>query len=267
MRQGNAQQSATGAPDSATLSAGDTGGRRAPSKASAYLDLVQAVSALLLTLFTAVHLCLEASILLGKDAMYFVARLFEGEPLLGKPYPVLVSGIAAIVAVLLVVHAIAAFRKMPSSYREYRAFRQHQSRFNHADTRFWLVQVITGMVLLLVFVHLYQMMMHPGDIGPYMSADRVWSGRWWPLYLVILVAVVLHGGIGCYRLAIKWGFTGSPSRPLDRHRLQRTTRTVIIAFLLLGLISLAAYMKLGYEHRDRVGERYQPSEHGSGALD
>ena len=37
------------------------------------------------------------------------------------------------------------------------------------------------------------MLMHPGDIGPYESADRVWSGRWWPLYLVALFCVELHG--------------------------------------------------------------------------
>jgi len=29
--------------------------------------------------------------------------------------------------------------------------------------------------------------------------------------------------------------------------------------LVLGLTTLAAYMKLGHEHRDRVGERYVPS--------
>jgi fumarate reductase subunit C len=27
----------------------------------------------------------------------------------------------------------------------------------------------------------------------------------------------------------------------------------------LGLLTLAAYMKIGYEHRDRVGEPYVPS--------
>jgi fumarate reductase subunit C len=27
----------------------------------------------------------------------------------------------------------------------------------------------------------------------------------------------------------------------------------------LGLATLAAYIKIGYEHRDRVGERYVPT--------
>ena len=41
----------------------------------------------------------------------------------------------------------------------------------------------------------------PEGIGPFESADRVWSGMWWPLYLVLLFCVELHGGIGLYRLA------------------------------------------------------------------
>ena len=28
----------------------------------------------------------------------------------------------------------------------------------------------------------------------------------WPLYLVMLFAVEFHGGIGLYRLALKWGW-------------------------------------------------------------
>lgn len=267
MKPGNNQEDVREDLGSTGFPAGETVEQRAPSAASAWLDMVQAVSGLLLTLFTAVHLSLEASILLGKDAMYFVARMFEGEPLLGKSYPGLVSAIAAMVAILLIVHAVTAIRKMPSSYREYSAFRRHQARFKHSDTHLWLIQVVTGLMLTLVLVHLYQMLMHPGDIGPYLSADRVWSGRWWPLYLVILLAVVLHGGIGSYRLLIKWGRVGDPSRPLDRRPLQRARRLLIGFFLLLGLVTLAAYMKLGYEHRHAVGERYQPLQHQGDADD
>ena len=45
----------------------------------------------LLTLFVWVHMLFESSILLGKDAMYAVTRMFEGVPLFGKPHPELVS--------------------------------------------------------------------------------------------------------------------------------------------------------------------------------
>ena len=236
------------------------GQRKAIDTAPARLDVVQGASGLVLVLFMWAHMLFVSSILLGKDAMYFVARLFEGEPLLGKPYPILVSGVALFVFTVFAFHTVTAIRKMPSSYREYRAFRGHARGFRHADTSLWLLQVVTGFVLMLfASAHLYQMYVHPADIGPYASADRVWSGQWWPLYLVLLFAVELHGGIGVYRLAVKWGWFTDKRGRTPRRRLQAAKWALTVFFLALGLATLAAYMKIGYEHRDNAGERYVPT--------
>ncbi len=206
------------------------------------------------------HMFMVSSILLGTDAMYFVTRLFEGEPLFGRRMPILVSMIAAVVLTVFVVHAVAAMRKIPAGFEQWRAFRSHVRGFSHADTALWMIQVITGFILMfLAAAHLYQMLVHPADIGPYASADRVWSGRWWPLYLVLLFAVELHAGIGIYRLAIKWGWLADRHGNLPRETLVRAKWLLTAFFLALGLLTLAAYMKLGYEHRDSVGERYQPA--------
>ncbi len=130
----------------------------------------------------------------------------------------------------------------------------------HEDTTLWWVQAWTGFALFfLASVHLYQMLMHPGDIGPYESAERVWSGRWWPLYLVLLFAVELHGGVGLYRLAVKWGWFEGDDPKRTRTMLKRLKWAITIFFLTLGLLTLAAYMKIGHERRDRLGERYVPS--------
>lgn len=226
----------------------------------ARLDVIQGFTGLLLVLFMWAHMGFVSSILLGKDAMYFVARMFEGEPLLGKPYPLLVSLVAAAVFILFITHALLALRKFPASYQQYRALHRHLVWFRHPDTVLWVLQVFTGFALFfLASVHLYQMAFHPGDIGPYASADRVWTGRMWPLYLVMLFAVELHGGIGFYRLLVKWGvFLGNnPKR--NRRRLQKIKWGITVFFLALGLVTLAAYMKIGYEHADRAGERYVPA--------
>jgi fumarate reductase subunit C len=114
-------------------------------------------------------------------------------------------------------------------------------------------------LLFFASVHLYQMLMHPGDIGPYESADLIWSGRWWPLYLILLFAVEIHGGVGLYRLAIKWGWFEGNDPTKTRRRLKLASFGIILFFLTLGLITLAAEMKVGYEHRDHAGERYIPS--------
>ncbi len=227
--------------------------------APAWLDFLQGATGLFLVLFMWVHMFMVSSILLGPDAMHFVTRLFEGEPIFGRRIPLLVSTIAAIVLIVFVVHAVAAIRKIPASYAEYRAFRQHMGAFPHADTALWMLQVVTGFVLMfLAAAHLYQMLLHPADIGPFASSDRVWTGRWWPLYLVLLFAVELHAGVGIYRLALKWGWFADRHGHMDRRRLTRIKWGLTAFFLTLGLMTLAAYMKIGYEHRDRAGERYEP---------
>ena len=79
------------------------------------------------------------------------------------------------------------------------------------------------------------------------------------LYLVLLFAVELHGGVGLYRLAVKWGWFEGDDPNRTRTMLKRLKWGITVFFLVLGLTTLAAYMKIGHEHRDRVGERYVPS--------
>ena len=183
----------------------------------AWLDIIQGVTGLALVLFMWVHMLMVSSILLGKDAFYVVARMFEGQYIFGRPYPLLVSLIVAFIFVLFAVHALAAIRHMPNSYREYRSFWQHSRSLRHADTTLWLLQVITGLLMMFfASVHLYGMFTHPGEIGPYASADRVVTGVMWPLYLLLLFAVELHAGIGIYRLALKWGWPAGKNPPYSQ---------------------------------------------------
>ncbi|WP_188149998.1 fumarate reductase cytochrome b subunit [Teredinibacter waterburyi] len=228
----------------------------------AWMDMAQGATGLILVLFMWTHMFLVSSILLGKDAMYFVARLFEGEPMLGKPYPILVSLFAVFILTLIVVHAVLALRKFPNSASQYRTLHQHLGNLKHADSSLWYVQVLTGFALFfLASVHLYQLITHPADIGPYASSDRVWSGRVWPLYLILLFVVELHAGIGIYRLVIKWGLFLGDNAKRNRKILHSIKWALTIFFIVLGLFTLGAYMKIGAEHADRVGERYVPSYH------
>lgn len=226
----------------------------------ALIDMTQGITGLLLVLFMWAHMGFVSSILISKDAMYWVARMFEGEPIFGEPYPLLVSFVALIIFILLMLHAVLAMQKFPASYREYRALHVHLGHFKHGDSWLWLLQVVTGFALFfLASVHLYQLMLNPADIGPYASADRIWSGRFWPLYLVLLFVVEIHGGVGLYRLMIKWGVGLGDNPQRNRRRLKLAKWVITVFFLVLGLASLAAYMKIGAEHADRVGERYVPA--------
>ena len=68
-----------------------------------------------------------------------------------------------------------------------------------------------------------------------------------------LVAAEIHGGIGLYRLAVKWGDLAA-----SRARLRRARQAFSAFFIALGLVTLAAYIDLGRAHADRAGERYTP---------
>lgn len=229
------------------------------SRAPALLDMALSISGLLLALFMLGHLIFVSSILLGEQAMYMVTKLFEGYFLFGRGYPWLVSMVVFAVICLFFVHAALALRKFPASYRQFRVMRLHAALLGHADTRLWLVQLYTGFAMFFLgSAHLFGMLVDPDEIGPYASADRVWGGAW-PVDLLLLLAVAAHLGTGLYRLAVKWGWLEGRDAAVSRKWLKRAGLLITLVFLSLGLLSLAGYMKIGYEHRERPGERYRPA--------
>ena len=222
--------------------------------------MLQSSSGLVLALFMWGHMFFVSSILLGKDAMWTVTKFFEGYFFIGRSLPWLVSIVVAIIISLVVLHALLALRKFPISYAQARDFRAHVNAMHHGDTTLWWWQVVTGFALFfLASAHLAVMLTQPGSIGPYGSADRVWSGHFWPLYLVLLFAVELHGGIGLYRLAVKWDWFAGADPSATRRRLKTLKWGLTAFFLVLGLATLAAYIKIGIEHAPRAGEVYTPT--------
>jgi fumarate reductase subunit C len=87
----------------------------------------------------------------------------------------------------------------------------------------------------------------------------VWTDHFWPLYIVLLLAVEIHGGVGLYRLAVKWGWLQGADAKASRRRLATAKWLLTAFFVVLGLFTLAAYMKIGYAHKDHVGEPYVPA--------
>jgi succinate dehydrogenase subunit C len=246
-----------GAPLIAGVGLADRGRR---SHWPARLDLVQSLSGLALALFMWAHMAFVSSILLGKDVMWMVTKFFEGYFFLGRSYPGIVSCVVAGVIALLVVHALLAVRKFPINYRQFSTFRGHMHMLQHEDTTLWYWQVLTGFALFfLASVHLYTMLTRPDHIGPFESADRVWSDHFWPLYIVLLLTVEVHGGIGLYRLAVKWGAFAGPDPNRTRRALKLVKWALTAFFLVLGVATLAAYIKIGIEHRDHYGEHYLPA--------
>lgn len=225
----------------------------------ARLDLIQSASGLFLALFMWLHMVFVSSILLGKDAFWTVARFFEGQFVFGRAFPGLVSLFVAAVFSIVVLHAVLALRKFPANWRQYRVFWIHMRSMRHGDTSLWLVQVITGFLMFfLASVHLYSVMVEPELIDPYGSADLVWSGRTWPLLFLLLLCVEVHGVVGLYRLALKWGWPNFGDVLRTRRILRRGMWLLIVFFISVGLLSLGSFVHIGMEHADNAGELYTP---------
>ncbi|MEI6412850.1 MAG: fumarate reductase cytochrome b subunit [Pseudomonadota bacterium] len=221
----------------------------------ARLDLLQSTTGLFLGVFLCVHTFLVASILLGPEAMWRVSRFFEGYYFFGRSYPALVVIFAAVVFLVFITHAAAALHKFPANSRQWIFFWRHARTFRHTDTTLWLVQVVTGFLLFLLGpIHLYAVLTHPAQIEPLGASDRVWSGIFWPLDLLLILVVVPHMCIGLYRLALKWCCATGYFRILTR----RAMWLACALFLSLDLASLGTYIRIGIEHAPHVGEPYVP---------
>ncbi len=221
------------------------------SKMPARLDFFQSLSGLVLALFMWVHMALVSSILISEEFMYKVTKLLEGSWLIDGGHPAFVSVAVAVIFSIFVAHAFLAIRKFPNSYRQYRNFKAHMLMYSHDETKLWFVQAITGFALFFLgSVHLYIMLTNPGDIGPYASSYRVVEQWMWPLYLGLLIAVELHGTIGLYKLVVKWGWFDNKTAKQTRARLKKIKWAITLFFLILGILSLLAYVKIGLQHHD-----------------
>ncbi len=192
--------------------------------------------------------------------MYTIAKFFEGAAFLDEPQPVLVSLVVACIFTIFIVHAGLALRKFPINFRQWQQYRTHMGMMKHGDTSLWFLQACTGFIMFFLgSAHLFMMMTKSDTIGPFGSADRMWSDFMWPFYLILLIAVELHGTIGLYRLCVKWGWFEGEDVKQTRAKLKKAEKVITAFFLTLGILTLLAYMKIGFDHRDNAGEKYHPS--------
>ena len=232
------------------------------SRLPAKLDYLQSATGLFLALFMIAHMFLVSSILISKDFMYKVTKVLEGSFIFEGGQPLLVSIGALTIFIIFIAHAGLAMRKFPINYRQFIKYRQHMKLMKHSDTNLWFIQAITGFAMFFLgSVHIYIMMTQPDNIGPYASSDRMVTEWMWPLYLVLLIAVELHGSIGLYRLAIKWGWFDGENPRKTRKILKNIKIAMSVFFITLGLATLIAYIKIGIEHKPNAGERYKPSSY------
>ena len=205
---------------------------RSPADARTRLDFWQAASGALLALFVCVHLILEGSVVLSPALTNGIAWLLEAT--------FLTQVVAPVIILLVVFHFWIAARKMPFRANELAIFVRHSRSLREADTWLWLVQVFTAVVILVgVFFHVYTVMTNlPINVAG--SVKRLHDG-WLAFYVVFLPCVILHTGIGIYRLAVKFGICSRAGR--DRFR--KAVWIIMACYLALGTLALTRVWFLG----------------------
>jgi succinate dehydrogenase/fumarate reductase cytochrome b subunit len=89
----------------------------AQSRWPAGLDVLQSASGLLLVLFMWGHMAFVSTILISKDAMWWVTKMFEGQFVFGQTYSAVVSVIVVLVSTLFVLFGFLTMRNLPGIFQ------------------------------------------------------------------------------------------------------------------------------------------------------
>lgn len=200
----------------------------AKTSASGRFDVAQAITGVFLALFVLMHAVLIGSVIISPKIMnaigWFLEALYLAQ--IGAP----------IVLLIIVVHFVLAARKMPFHVGSLPTFVDHAKRMKHCDTWLWLVQVVTAiLILVLASVHVYTIIMNL-PITAETSAFREQNG-WTPFYVVLLVCVGLHLGVGLFRVGVKFGFIKAEKRALWVKRMW----ILIAAYIAVGILSIIRF--------------------------
>jgi len=183
----------------------------------ARMELLELATGLFLLIFLQFHMFAVSSIILG-------AAAFNRDSAVMDEYYLSYIGIP-LVALAIVVHGLAAMRKAPWKFQEARILVQHSRRLAHLDTWAWVVQIVTGMaVLILALIHIWSVLL-TWPIEAHSSAARV-QGGYFSFLLVLLLVAEIHAMVGLYRILVKWGWI---------HRRKFTKLLVYATFFFVGL--------------------------------
>ena len=103
-----------------------------------------------------------------------------------------------------------------------------------------IILVLGSIHLFIVGADIVQRSLGADGITALESTARVGSGLW-ILYVVLLICVEFHAGIGLYRFVVKWG-TGKQVPligEITRRRTHILEQFIFVFFIIVGLITLA----------------------------
>lgn len=221
-------------------------------------DAISTGTGVLLATFMWGHMLFVSTIWTGERGFNWIADAME------------VTGVAQITVTVIVlaffVHFVTASRKIPARMQERALVKRlgdgiHASDWRipeaqrrelekirpHSETSLWIWQVRTGMIILaLGSIHLFvvgadvvERALGRAGITAAESMGRVHGGMWL-LYAALLFCVEVHGGVGLYRVVVKWGLgTRLPIvGAISRRMAHRAEQVTLWFFLGVGAVTL-----------------------------
>ena len=226
------------------------------SKWTAYFDVAQSVTGLLLGLFLFCHMAFTSSIQFGKDLFWNLIQCSGLTPIFGHEQVWAHFIFVGVITLCVIIHALCALRRFPTSYRQFRDIRAHVKFVHHTDTSLWFVQFITAIVLTAtVFPHVMGMLTAPSEIDPNLSSVHTYHmGLIWTF--IFLVATELHGMIGLYRLGVKWDVIKGRC-----HGFRSVMVFVAILMIVCGSLTAFTFYSNGKTlvENGQAAERYTPT--------
>ncbi|MGP1579776.1 MAG: fumarate reductase cytochrome b subunit [Wolinella sp.] len=223
--------------------------QRKKSRNPARWDRWQSITGLILALFIIFHMMFTSSILFGEEAFNWVVKQAEADFLFEGGLPIITKLVTLFIFIAFIAHAFLAMRKFPANYRQYITFITHRSLMKHCDTTLWWVQFLTGFLLFFMgSAHLVTILFNVETIGATSAAYRFVHGGLEYFYLVLLAVMVLHAGIGLYRLVMKWIPLEAENKKAMDARIKGVKVKIFALFGTLALIALCAdfvYISLG----------------------
>jgi fumarate reductase subunit C len=166
----------------------------------AVFELVLAGTGLALAGFMILHEGMLSSVWLGAASMDRLAAALERGGFVG-------AGVA-VVAVLLLLHAVAAVRRVPLRAGEVRALVRTATGLRHWDTISWGIQLATALCIgFYAAIHVW-VAGRDLPVEAAKSVARVRDLARTGFYDCLLFAVAVHTALGLERMATKWGFPG-----------------------------------------------------------
>lgn len=201
-------------------------------RSAAWLDWLQMLTGAALILFMWSHLMFLSTVIFGPGAMNALAAFFEDNYMVQTGGPV--------IFLVFIVHFVLAARKIPFRMKEQQVAYSHTKGFNHLDTRLWMVQVVSAMIVLIMGAAHMWVVLTDLPITAEKSAARVQNGFWMLFYLILLPMIELHVGIGFYRIGVKWGFI----KRKDRKQFKSIEWGLTALFVAIGTITLIRFWTL-----------------------